>query len=433
MSTVLERELARLGLDAHGEPPCRERWAALVAGLTGGMDEENAARERAEIALASAEDQLRQVQRMDAIGGLAGGIAHDFNNLLSIILSYTNLIHEDLGPADPRRADIEAVRDAANRAVDLIRQILAFERRQRLEPRVLDLGQVVSGVLPMLRRLVREDIEIAVSLARARTIVLADLSQIEQILVNLAVNARDAMPDGGTLTFETAHVTVQQGTDDGELAPGRYVRLTVRDTGAGMDEDTRRRAFEPFFTTKGAGRGTGLGLSTVFAIARQSGGRITVESAPGVGAAFHLLLPESDAVPEARSSLPPRTEGKPRAATILVVEDDDPVRNVTCAILRRQGYAVLDARNAGEAILVSEQHPAEIHLLLTDVVMPRMGGPELADRLSAARPSMRVVFMTGYVGEALASVRRRANALVLEKPITPDDLSRRIREALDRA
>ena len=431
MHASLERELERLGLN-RGTPPTGDGWTSVLDGISRALDAETVARERAEAGLADAEEQLRQVQRVDAIGGLAGGIAHDFNNLLSIILSYTNLMHEDLSPTDPRRADVEAVKDAATRAVDLIRQILAFERRQCLEPQVLDLGQVVTGVLPMLRRLVREDIEIVLALARTRTIVVADPSQVEQVLVNLAVNARDAMPDGGTLTFETANVTVDASSGGGDLAPGPYVRLIVRDTGMGMDEVTRRHAFEPFFTTKVAGRGTGLGLSTIFAIARRNGGMISVESEPGRGTAFQLLLPRSDGLPEALSSIPPRAVRKARAETILVVEDDDAVRNATRAILQRQGYAVLDARNAGEAILASEQHPAEIHLLLTDVVMPRMGGAELADRLTTTRPTMRVMFMTGYAGGALSRVRQRPQARVLEKPVTPDDLAREIREVLDR-
>jgi signal transduction histidine kinase len=398
------------------------------------LQRDMAARQEAEARLRKAEDQLRHAQKMEAVGRLAGGIAHDFNNLLSVILSYTSIALDDL-PSDQRiRADLEEVQRAGERASDLTRQLLAFSRQQVLQPRVLDLGATVAGMEKMLRRLLGADVELEILAAAPSGMVVADPSQIEQLVLNLAVNARDAMPDGGKLSIEIANVELDASSADGsaELPPGPYVLVAMTDTGIGMDAATRERIFEPFFTTKATGKGTGLGLATVFGIVKQSSGHISVTSAPGAGTTFRVHLPRTDRTadtPRIPITAPITLRG---TETILLVEDDDQVREMTRAVLRRQGYTVLDAQNAGEAFLISEKHAERIHLLVTDVVMPRMSGRELAERLVATRADMRVLYVSGYTEDAILQHRvADGGHAFLQKPITPAGLMRKIREVLD--
>ncbi len=376
------------------------------------------------------EEQLGQTQKMEAIGRLASGVAHDFNNLLSVILSYASFLVDSLAPGDPMRDDIAEIQKAGARAGQLTRQLLALGRQQLLQPRVISPSQVVRGVESMLRRLVGEDVILAVRDPGAVGQVLADPGQLERVILNLAINARDAMPRGGSLTVELDSIVVDD-THLADVPAGRYVVLSLSDTGTGMDAATRSRIFEPFFTTKDRGKGAGLGLSTVYGIVTQSGGHVRVASEPGAGTTFRIYLPQVDQPPEAvtldEAARAPRGD-----ETVLVVEDDEQVRAIVASILRRAGYHVLEAQNAGEALLVSESVGAPIHLLLSDVVMPRMSGRELAARLAPTRPAMRVLYMSGYADETLGSLGAlEPSVALLHKPITPNVLLHAVRDVLD--
>ncbi|HXF94696.1 MAG TPA: PAS domain S-box protein [Gemmatimonadales bacterium] len=380
------------------------------------------------------EAQFRQAQKLEAVGRLAGGIAHDFNNLLTAIIGYAELLLQDLSPHDPRHADVREIHRAAERAAGLTRQLLAYSRKQVLQPRVLDLNDVVRSAEQLLARLIGEDVSVVTRLEPALGRVTADPNQIEQVIVNLAVNARDAMPRGGTLILETANAELDAAyaQDHGPLTPGRYVMLSVSDTGIGMDAETRSHLFEPFFTTKGPGKGTGLGLAQVYGTVKQSGGYVWVYSEPGIGTTFKIYLPRVDAPAEAPARDGARQPLPGGRETILLVEDEESVRSVARGMLRRQGYTVLEAADARQAMELAERHAGPIHLLIADVVMPEIGGREVAARITALRPEVRVLYVSGYTEDAIAhyGVLDPAAAF-LEKPFTPAILARRVRELLD--
>lgn len=389
---------------------------------------------RTEEALRQSEEQLRQSQKMEAIGKLAGGVAHDFNNLLMPIMGYSDLLLSHLVPGHALRRYAEQIKKVAKRAASLTHQLLAFSRKQVLQLEVLDLNAVVADMNKMLRRLIGEDIDLITIPDPGLGRIKADPGQIEQVIMNLAVNARDAMPRGGQLTIETANVELDEIYAQRHVGvqPGPYVMLAMSDTGCGMDEETRSRVFEPFFTTKAEGQGTGLGLSTVYGIVRQSGGHIWVYSEPGRGATFKIYLPR---IEEAVESSKP-SAAKPRllpqgSETVLVVEDEQDVRALICETLENDGYRILEACDGDEALLVSGQHPGPLHLMVTDVVMPGMSGRTLADCLIALRPGMKVLYMSGYTDNAIVRHGVKPGMVFLQKPFTADVLLRKVREILD--
>ena len=382
------------------------------------------------------EEQLRQAQKMEAVGRLAGGVAHDFNNLLCIIAGYTEMALSQSAIGASLATFLGEISKACNRAATLTRQLLAFSRKSLLTPKVLDVNDVIHDAGAMLRRLIGEDIELATVLEPGLPPVKADPNQLEQVLMNLVVNARDAMPQGGRLELRTACVSLGDSDvrDQPEVSPGSYVLLAVRDTGCGMDEETRARIFEPFFTTKGIGKGTGLGLAMVYGTVKQSGGHIDVETAVGRGTTFNVYLPAISSA-QRDVTLPAMLRDAPVGTeTVLLAEDEDAVRALVLQVLRHSGYTVLEARDGEEALAVGESHSGPIHLLLTDVVMPRLGGGRLARRFTRNRPETRVLFMSGFADSTLVRhdvVSGEADCLM--KPFSPEVLARKVRETLDAA
>ncbi|MEK7858268.1 MAG: PAS domain S-box protein [Elusimicrobiota bacterium] len=399
-----------------------------------GIERDITERRLAADALRRAEEQLRQSQKMEAVGRLAGGVAHDFNNLLTAISGYSELLLDSLESADPRRADVEEIKMAGARAAALTRQLLTFSRKQVLQVRAVDLKAVSEGIRKMLERLIGEDVALTMVHCKEPARVMSDPGHIEQVLVNLVVNARDAMPKGGRISIEIARGRFDDAVEHrhGTVKPGDYAVLTVTDTGHGMNEEVQSHLFEPFFTTKERGKGTGLGLSTVYGIVTQSGGHVTVFSEVGGGTSFKVYLPllaKEEPGGDALVAAPTRTfEG---TATILLVEDDKLVRDLACRILVQDGFKVLEADSGEAALLICSRQEAPIHLMLTDMVMPRMSGPELAQKISALTPQTRVVFMSGYTDHAvLVQGRFEAGKAFIQKPFSPAVLVQRIREEL---
>ena len=396
---------------------------------------EIAERQRSEAGLRASEEQLRQAQKMEAVGRLAGGIAHDFNNLLTAIGGYSMLALERLDADDPAREDLEQIQRAGEQAAALTRQLLAFSRKQVLAPQLLEIDGAVAGLEAMLRRLIGEDVELLIESAPDVGVIRADRAQLEQIILNLALNARDAMPRGGRLTIEAGNVALdERAAAERGAAPGAFVTLTVGDTGLGMDAATRARIFEPFFTTKPTGKGTGLGLSTVYGIVQQSGGYMSVDSEVGRGSSFTVYLPRVDAAAEAFGRAATATAVPGGSETILLVEDEELVRNLVAGSLERLGYTVLRAVDGPDALRVQGHHQRPIHLMITDVVMPQLSGPELARRIAPLAPEMAVLFVSGYAADdVLGHDSLDPAAAYVQKPFTPDALARKAREVLDRA
>jgi two-component system, cell cycle sensor histidine kinase and response regulator CckA len=403
------------------------RVAERTAQLQSANDElqrEIADRKRAEEALRLSEEQLQQSQKLEAVGRLAGGIAHDFNNMLSAMLGYAGLLALSLPPDAEGQQDVKQIVLAGERAAALIRQLLAFSRKQVLSPKVLDLGEVVTGMSEMLRRLIGERVELQVDAGIGTGCVMADVTQLEQVLLNLSINARDAMPNGGHLRIGISNVNLPDPTLRAvALAPGPYVRLRVSDDGVGMNEETRKRVFEPFFTTKPRGQGTGLGAATVFGIVTQSGGDVLVESEVGKGTTFDIYLPKVNGVASEAPMLSEVLRKQKRSATVLLVEDEPMVRSATSRVLISAGLRVLEASSPEVALALCRERPERIDLLLTDVVLPTVNGRELADQINQLRPNVRVLFMSGYSDDAKGGA-------FLAKPFTPDTLIRRLDEVL---
>jgi len=379
------------------------------------------------------EDQLRQSQKMEAVGRLAGGVAHDFNNLLTVISGYGHMILRDLPGEDPLQGCVEEVLKAASRATSLTNQLLAFSRRQVIQPKVLDLNALVANMDRMLRRVIGEHIELETVLSPGLGSVRADAGQLEQVIINLAVNARDAMAEGGKLSIRTSNVEVARSSRlHADVRPGSYVSLTVSDTGKGMDAEIMVHLFEPFYTSKETGKGTGLGLSTVYGIVKQSGGEIVVESKPGHGATFTIYLPRITDPAQIAPPLDAQPAVRAGTETILLVEDELGVRQLVCEMLQRLGYRILPAGSGTEAIRLFEQHRGSIDLLVTDVIMPQMSGRELALRLKLQQPSLKVLYISGYTDDMLAHHRvLESNVFLLQKPFAPDELAKKLREVLD--
>jgi len=379
------------------------------------------------------EHQLRQAQKMEAVGRLAGGLAHDFNNVLTAVFGYTDLLSEELAPGSHAREDVEEIRRAAERAAALTRQLLAFSRQQVLDPIVLSVNDLIRNLDKMLRRLIGEDVDLRLNLAPDVGNVRADPGQVEQVIANLVVNARDAMPEGGKLLIETvnADLTEQYADMHRPVIAGAYVMIAVSDTGVGMDEATKARIFEPFFTTKEKGRGTGLGLSTVYGIVKQSGGYIWAYSEGGRGTTFKVYLPRVDA-PAVRAAAPREAAALTGTETVLLAEDDLMLRPLAKTLLQKLGYTVLEAENPDQAVALAAAHPAPIHLLVADVVMPGASGRELARRLAGSRPDMKVLYVSGYTDDAIVHHGMLEPGLnFLQKPFTPAALARKVRDVLD--
>jgi signal transduction histidine kinase/CheY-like chemotaxis protein len=390
---------------------------------------------RIEAALREREEQLRQAQKMEAVGQLAGGIAHDFNNLLTSIIGCSELLLAGLGPADPRREDVAEISRSAHRAAALTRQLLAFSRKQVLQPRVVNLNTIVTDLGAMLHRVLGERIELVLELDPELGQVLADPGQLEQVIANLSVNARDAMPHGGKLIIATTNVNATEAAPGGAEAfplSGPLVAVSVVDTGTGMDQETMAHLFEPFFTTKGMGRGTGLGLATVYGIVRQSGGHIQVGSRPNEGSSFTVYLPrvQEDSLPDLDRS--PEADATGGSETVLVVEDEAAVRHLLSRVLRSKGYRVLLAENGNRAVAIAEGEK-RIDLIVADVVMPDLSGPAVVARLRQSWPALRALYITGYAEEAIGSQGSiGTGSVLLEKPFTANQLAHKVREVLNR-
>jgi PAS domain S-box-containing protein len=406
--------------------PIRDRHGFIVAGMLELQD----ISERRHL-----EDQFRQSQKMEAVGRLAGGVAHDFNNLLTIIGGYGQMLLDSTDANDPVHKDLEAIMEAANRAGALTRQLLTVSRRQVVQPKVFELNRLISRMNRMLRRVIGEDVELVNLLDSSRGRIKADPGQIEQVLLNLAVNARDAMPRGGRLTLQTEDLEASPDSASPNLPPGRYVRLSVIDTGTGMPPEVLKHLFEPFFTTKPKGKGTGLGLSTVYGIVKQTGADITVESEVGQGSTFRITFPAMVRMAEAEPDGAPRQameQVRRGTETILLVEDESDVRRLTAEMLTRQGYVVIEAASGPDAVRIWEHHNEIIDLVLTDVVMPKMSGQELAALLKESRQDLRVMYMSGYTDDVVARHGGLERAVFLQKPFTSDTLARMVRAVLDK-
>lgn len=380
------------------------------------------------------EERLRQSQKMEAIGTLAGGVAHDFNNILMVISGYSSVLSEALSANPKLLAHVEQIRKAGERAASLTRQLLAFSRKQTIQPALLKLSDVVTGMEKLLDRLIGENIKVSTNLAADLGTVLADAGQMEQVILNLAVNSRDAMPDGGKLTIQARNTRLPQGATQGktEMKPGDYVELTVIDTGAGMPPEVQAHIFEPFFTTKPAGKGTGLGLSTVYGIVQQAGGYVTFESTPGAGTTFRVFLPRIFGKGKSAATEDEAARQVRGQETVLLVEDDASVCELVRTVLTSQGYTVLAARRPQEAENICREHGQRVDILLTDVIMPEMSGPELAKKLSETNPHIRVLYMSGYIDDSLLrqEIQEQGTAY-LQKPFSPPNLAKKVREVLD--
>jgi PAS domain S-box-containing protein len=383
------------------------------------------------------ENQLQQARRMEAVGRLAGGVAHDFNNLLTIIKGYVELALKRCAEQPELRGNIQRIEDAAERAVTLVRQLLAFSRKQVLKPKVLDLNSIVLNMDKLVRRLMSERIEMKTQIDKNIGAVKADPGQIEQVILNLIVNARDAMPNGGKLLIETGNIELDStfGHDQASIKPGPYVMLSVTDTGIGMSAETLAHIFEPFYTTKESGRGTGLGLSTVYGIVKQSGGHVSVYSELGKGTTFKVYLPRVDDPVQAPATVEaPGSASAEGAETILLVEDEPAVRELARMVLSERGFSVIEAQSPEDAVRLAGKHGVEIHLLLTDVVMPGMSGHDLAKQLTARHPNLRVLYMSGYTHNMIAENGTLEEGLsFLQKPFTPQVLTQKVREVLSRS
>jgi two-component system, cell cycle sensor histidine kinase and response regulator CckA len=407
----------------------KDRMARLPVAIQRALQEkaERMARKRLE-------EQLLQSQKMEAIGRLAGGVAHDFNNLLTVITGFTQLLLDRLGPDDPMRVHLNQIKEAGDRAASLTRQLLAFSRRQVLAPQIVDLNDVIAGINKMLPRLIGEDIELVTIGSPGLWRVKADPGQVEQVIMNLVVNARDAMPQGGRLTIETANVDLDTKYPDQRsvIVPGRYVMLAVSDTGIGMTQEVKSRIFEPFFTTKEQGKGTGLGLATVYGIVKQSGGYVWAYSEQGKGTMFKIYLPQAEGVAAETREIEEHSHTTGGSETVLVVEDNEAVLSFVRGVLEGWGYTLLEATGSEEALKVIESYHEPIHLLLTDVVMPRMSGPELAAKLLSLHPEAKVLYMSGYTDNSIVHHGvLDAGTYSLQKPFIPETLTRKIREVLD--
>jgi len=437
VSAVVSEETAVAAMKAGAHDFIMKRkLARLVPAIERELREAQtrAARKAAEVALRQSEEQLRQAQKIEAIGRLAAGVAHDFNNILTVITGHSELLLRQLDADDPRRKSAEQIEKTSYMAAALTRQLLTFSRKQVIEPRVLHLNSVIVTIERMLRRLIGEDIEFCTVLDPAAGHIRADPSQIEQVIMNLAVNARDAMPKGGKLTLTTANTTLDKGhlRNFPDLNAGDYVMIAVADTGTGMSEDVKAHLFEPFFTTKPAGKGTGLGLATCFGIVKQNTGLIDVQSELGRGTTFKIYFPQVQTAPEPHpvSVIPKEAAGG--SETVLLVEDEPVVRELAVNTLREKGYRILEAANGEEGLRLARQHDGKIDLVLTDVVMPVMGGKEMADALRTSHPDTKVLFTSGYTKDALGHDGVLwPGILFLQKPYLTATLARKVREVLD--